>query len=495
VERRWIFVPFAMTGLSCLGPTEIVLTVDTDVACSVVAQQGVEIDVGVPGDEDAGLAGRSITCSSDGSVGSLVFLPSGDIGDAVGIRVMLGIDASTASCGRPSYDGCIVARRSLRFDPHTPLHLPVSLDENCIGQPCTPDSTCANGLCVDASVSCTSGNCNVGDGGGGPPPPPPDASLPCTLLADVPIRTTSIITAPRIAYTGSSWIIAMVQSNGDLEIDTVQSNGTPVAVPTVTVASASRLGPFGSDGVGYAGTYATDSGIITAVEGVGPPSTQSFSAFGAIAVADQGCFFASSNYTTAAIGQGHPQLFTFPSNVLTNPTTTSGGITSTAPTALSITRDGPTMYVSFADGGACPLWSCTDAGNGAWSCTSIDNVPSCIGLRVASRSGTRALVSESANGSVVVDKKYTVSTLFPAAENVMVLPTGPSFQVLWAINGTLSHAPYDGQNAPTSATIPTGPNVMGFDAVEDAPGSPGYAVAYISEASNIGTVHFVHLCN
>lgn len=168
---------------SCLSPTEIVLELSTNVMCSFVALNGVAIAIGAPGSDMTSTTTTAMTCSSDGGIGSLVVVPSGSSEGEIGIRVTLGVGVMTDQCAGPSYTGCIVARRALRYNPHTPLTLPIELDQACESVGCSADSTCVAGTCVDASVGPCTGVCNVEDAG----PPPMDAAT------DAPPPAPSVI--------------------------------------------------------------------------------------------------------------------------------------------------------------------------------------------------------------------------------------------------------------------------------------------------------------
>ncbi|HEY2368710.1 MAG TPA: hypothetical protein VGH87_20070, partial [Polyangiaceae bacterium] len=144
----------AVAGMSCLAPTEIMVELHTDVPCSVVTTNQVGIAVSRPGDEDASFAATGMQCDGDGGLGTIAILPH-DIDEAVGIRVVLGVNRLTSQCAAPDYDGCIVARRSLEFFPHTRLELPIELQQSCVGTPCDESSTCvAAQQCTDAGATC-----------------------------------------------------------------------------------------------------------------------------------------------------------------------------------------------------------------------------------------------------------------------------------------------------------------------------------------------------
>ena len=84
-------VAFGLGLWSCLDPTEIKLEITTDVPCTTLADNGgVAISVGPPGDDSVAPTAVASKCETeDGGVGSLVVVPSADIADDVGIRVVL----------------------------------------------------------------------------------------------------------------------------------------------------------------------------------------------------------------------------------------------------------------------------------------------------------------------------------------------------------------------------------------------------------------------
>jgi hypothetical protein len=97
-----------------------------------------------------------------------VLVPADDDDAAFGVRVVGGVEfdaekdctvengfAPEPQPGAPEFPyktGCIVARRTLSFIPHTPLTLPIVLRDDCIGVPCGPSETCVHGSCVSSNV-------------------------------------------------------------------------------------------------------------------------------------------------------------------------------------------------------------------------------------------------------------------------------------------------------------------------------------------------------
>src|SRR5206468_1387956 len=110
---------------------------------------------------------------ASGEVGSLVVVPGSGKDSQVSVKIVMGIGREARDCSTTSPEGCIIARRTLRYVPHTRLDLPITLYSACVGVPCDPDTTCnILGQCVPADVgesACAGSVCDVP--GGNPPPP------------------------------------------------------------------------------------------------------------------------------------------------------------------------------------------------------------------------------------------------------------------------------------------------------------------------------------
>jgi hypothetical protein len=143
-----------VTLAACRAPTEIELTIHTDLPCTERTMwQGVAVYVGAAG---PGLESKESTlvthaCDKNGLVGSLVITPSGEDDDLVGVRVVAGTTTLPEDCHDKGYEGCIVARRRLRFRPNQKLSLDVELEGQCEYIPCDSDSTCLSGTCIGVS--------------------------------------------------------------------------------------------------------------------------------------------------------------------------------------------------------------------------------------------------------------------------------------------------------------------------------------------------------
>jgi sugar lactone lactonase YvrE len=166
----------------CRDPTEITVVLSTDAKCADVS--GTTIAVGQIGHlDDKPAAAETTRCESSGRIGSLVVVPSGGKDEEVAIRVVTGIGNKTPeACVDSGFvGGCIVARRSLRYLPHTPLVLPVKMSLDCVDVPCGETETCYKGQCVPANVDpnqCVSGDCQ-------PPEPDAGADAGSDVSADV----------------------------------------------------------------------------------------------------------------------------------------------------------------------------------------------------------------------------------------------------------------------------------------------------------------------
>jgi hypothetical protein len=168
---RWcapIAIALALVG-ACREPTQLTLVLSTDARCSSPkATTSVSVAPSFDALPDAPGAIASTCTSPSGDIGTIVLVPSGDKSATVAIEIVAGVDREACAPRAKDTTGCIVARRRIRFAPHTELRLPIVLAARCAGVTCGPDQTCdASGACV--SAECSDPSCaNVA-----PPPPPP----------------------------------------------------------------------------------------------------------------------------------------------------------------------------------------------------------------------------------------------------------------------------------------------------------------------------------
>jgi hypothetical protein len=146
--------------VSCRAPTEVVVEVSVDFSCHDL--KGVTLTFGQLHDiETTPPAVQTTACSDDGTVGSVVLVPSGSDDGALAIKIVAGFGQPVDQCAQGG-PGCIVARRSLRYVPHTPLHVPVLLQASCAGVRCQDTETCVASACVPAAVDPST--CETPDG-------------------------------------------------------------------------------------------------------------------------------------------------------------------------------------------------------------------------------------------------------------------------------------------------------------------------------------------
>jgi hypothetical protein len=164
---------FALAGLlstSCAqDPTEVVVTVYSDVPCDAVAAVAAG-PMGELGDRPA--SATSTVCDpSTGSRGSLVLVPKADDSGELAVEVRLRTDqAQPDDCiASKNYEGCIVSRRILNYIPGRTVHMRVDLRNPCLNTPCSQTTSCvALGLskaCVTAHIDPTqcTGECSDAD--------------------------------------------------------------------------------------------------------------------------------------------------------------------------------------------------------------------------------------------------------------------------------------------------------------------------------------------
>jgi hypothetical protein len=146
-------IALGATALGCLEPTEAILDISTNGACSAVNATG--ISAGKDGSvEHAPYDTTTTQCQGEGDIGSIVLLPDGDKKGPLAFRVVTSLGSTPVeSCKAPDYGpGCIVARRSMRFVPNHPFHVPLTMTLACAGVICPDAQTCVEGTCVSSDI-------------------------------------------------------------------------------------------------------------------------------------------------------------------------------------------------------------------------------------------------------------------------------------------------------------------------------------------------------
>ena len=159
VLRSWrAFCALLTPGIllvSCRDATEITLHVHTNLLCTDPAKwKGVAVYAGASGSDIESKAPALTTsaCDVNGEIGTLVVVPSGSKYAEVALRVVAGIDVKPEECAARHYAGCIVARRTVRFNAHDSVALDVELTSDCVNLGCDESHTCVDGACADSET-------------------------------------------------------------------------------------------------------------------------------------------------------------------------------------------------------------------------------------------------------------------------------------------------------------------------------------------------------
>jgi hypothetical protein len=481
--------------------------VSTDVACTSV--NSTAIAVGPPGDDTRSVTAKTTTCSPDGGIGMLVVTPSDGIGDPVGIRVTLGVGPTAAdSCVAPNFDGCIVARRSLRYSPHTRLVLPVELEQDCLNQHCDRFTTCISGQCVDAGIpSCSETNtCEIDAG------PPPDASacdLPATLVvpSQVPVTPHLVKMPTGYAVGYETSIISDLQRN--YMVVPVSPNGIPgkpVQLNAEPIAGGASVGPLGTDTTNFAATYMNANGIAARViDPSGNPLGEQIIEQAAFKTARAGMRYESN-------GSFYAYAFRFDGSATFaawNPSSTTYQSNTVAPANvddIALAFYNGVYYGAFRDATTCYLQPLM-LGLGVFSTNTPNSWQLCSTVRFAENTPGTFLYFRTHQNSVttyILQVSATVSApnldVDPVDDQAIVAlsGTGKILRVVYAGGGHLRDMEVD-----TSLVVASKEDVVpswsftgdgiGFDAVAE-PNSLTHAIAFYSATPSPG-IYLTRICH
>jgi hypothetical protein len=470
----------------------------TDVSCGVVNTNGVTIAVGAPNDDTTGIITKSTDCDA-GALGSIALTPAGDIGGEVALRVVLGVNSQADTCTPTNqFGGCIVARRALRYAPHTMLSLPIDLDQDCLDHPCSADSTCIHGACTDAGVECDGSVCGIDAGppqdSGADTGPPVDAGW-CIESKPPPISSTSVAATPHIGRATQGYAIGWLSQPGAIYAEIVDQSGNIVvsARPIAQLGGTAKLDAIATDANDqnyfivyedgatlYAAVTPTAGGTVIANNI--PSSTGALGAF-----RDSQSQLWVSGGTTGNTSS----LYSFGTGMQTPFTTASA-------THFSIGRFGSRYYATTTEGTQCNLRTCDLQSSGAFTCLATPNVfTGCTSMRAAA-DASHVVVSYVANGTLtfnLIGGWAIQSGPVDDLDAMMPLVVGSTpYRLVWRSTGAIltNNFPNPGTAVTLDASGYTGAGA-GFDAVADDPSQTGYAVVYW-RAGAPATIEFRHLC-
>ena len=148
---------------ACRSPTQIVLSIDSDAACTELSDVSVYAGDSLDSRSRVTTTARGNPVGDGCDVGTLVLTPSAARDAKIQIELVGGFGVASQDCteGAPA---CVFARRSLAFIEHKSLEVPIRLYASCRGVKCAVGETCDKGVCVFASCR-DSSNCQSPDGG------------------------------------------------------------------------------------------------------------------------------------------------------------------------------------------------------------------------------------------------------------------------------------------------------------------------------------------
>ena len=497
----------AATGLvQCLGPTEIEVALSTDVPCSSVLSTAVA--VGPPGDDSRSAARTTTDCSADGGIGTLYVTPSGGIDDEIEIRATLGLSTPADQCGQPNFDGCVVARRQLRFTPHTRLVVPIELDQSCLDHPCDPNSTCVDGACVDAGVPpCANDICTLGDGGAPDAAPPPDGG-PCTPLGPLPVASVAfeppihLLRLPAGQFA-VAWENAPSSGARDLVVATIDAAGnvgSKLSLGTVT-SSSDSFSDVGTDGANFAAAEnvgGTLFALLLPVQGGTPTTTKAsvsvamLSRRGFLRTAAEQFAFVGNDTSGAGLDVIGWTLSTSAFASVQRDTVDPGYF-------ADLTTSNGLTFISYAKpDDTCTLITCTGAFPSG-SCTP-ESIGGCASVHAgATASQSVILGTRNPSGYAAAYKDGTtgnIPLLGFAAGDVLVVPAaGDDVRAVWAtgqeLDTVLVTSAGNAIGAPTTAIPANSIALDDFDAI-GTPASDEWATAYYDPTTT--QIFFARFC-
>jgi len=419
--------------------------------------------------------------------------------DVVGIRVTLGVNGAQADlCRSPDFPGCIVARRSLHFIPHTALVLPIQMQQSCIGQICDPNSTCVNGACVDAGISCDQTNtCAL---------PVPDAGT-CGLVPTLVVPLASPAT-PHMVRTSAGYAIGYATNAAQYDVVLVNANGgvtSPIHASFQAMDLTIPVGALGTDGTNYVVSYASTGGL--ALDEAAPDGgflTSDLTGFNQPQAPLTGYAYDGTSFSTFITRNGTPTWVVWtPGGAAIG---SSQGGTGYSDPAFAFYNG--IDYASARDASGCYLFTATPSSSATPGFTfgATYQWPGCSTVRFAENARGVQLVAVEQGGLLRLqgNPSSAGSTAFGQVDPqaIAVLPAGGNFfHVVSGASDSIVRLDVDdtniGGNQPVTVVQSTGFKAaggvgIGFDAVAD-PSATSYAIAYWAASPNPG-IYLTRFC-
>jgi hypothetical protein len=496
-------IALAAASLSdCLDPTEIEIVVSTDVPCGSIASTAIAI--GPNGDDSRPVSAVTPACSDDGGIGTLIVTPSHGLDDSVGIRVMLGENpVGGDQCKPPGFEGCIVARRQLRYDPHHPLTLPVELQQACLDHPCDPNSTCFDGQCVDAGApSCDeAGTCVL------------DAGAPCGVAATLVVPIATPVT-PHLVQTNDGYAVGydnlpVTDPARMYDVTYFDPSGAKlgdVVLSQTALDPSTHAGALGTDGTNFAGTYVFGNILFliavdrngTQLQSIGQSENSS-----PYLPPREGVHYEDSlpGFAVFSVAPLTALLF---ARSLTSGAFDSVGFSAPGMSDPALVFADGVYYGIMHDPAASTCWIYAffhDANGFALKSATGTSIASCTTVRYAEDApGVALYATRSPTGELSVSPTPSPGTTVGSADDqaVVALPAGgTAFHVVWRSGTTIHVATVDTATATTTSSVLVSGTGFdgdgnGFDAIAD-PSGPGYEVAYWSSTPTPG-IYFARNC-
>jgi alpha-tubulin suppressor-like RCC1 family protein len=246
---RCALAVFVLVTSGCRDATQLRLELKTDLPCDRV--HGVAITTGEHGRledrppslvvDDWNQTPTLDATACDPATGKLratLLVPGGKKDAEIALKIVAAVNQPSVERCQPSashaqdtgYEGCIVARRTLRYLKHEALTLPVGLNLDCRDKSCDGETTCYEGECLPARIPEDTLRRCLND---------PARCGPDALFEPIKLGTKAdmLITSPPASFSASRDAVCAVDVEQRLYCWGSSVNGLPSMAP-ITAPSA-----------------------------------------------------------------------------------------------------------------------------------------------------------------------------------------------------------------------------------------------------------------